>query len=797
MLLTRHTQELRESGLNDETIDVSGIYSVIDPIEASQIVNWQGVSKRLVPAIVFPFRHADGTLNGFARLKPDKPVPTGDGPAKYLQPRRGGLHAYFTRRAVDAIRVAGSIFVLLEGEKKGLAVHQAGYAAIALTGVQAWRTGKEPNGEPKLISDLGGIDWAGHTIVICFDTDEKRKPGVNIARAQLARAMDRRGAKVILLDLPLGPRCEDGRPEKMGADDFIVRYGEQAFRDLVESALQDTPPNRSLDDYRQDMAVDRVASVAVPGVYQDTSPPGSGKSHADAEAMQVASSSLVVLPTHSNCKELEITLDSQGIDATAYPQLSKKTCENYAEAEEAMGYGLSVSSAVCLTCLSMNGCEYHLVMTLASEATHSICTHRRAELSFESVAKGRKYISIHEDAISVLQGESEFSSGLATIATIADAARMKVMGREDKTLAHFFHKMAEAACWLQEQLRGAETTSSLPVPSPAGKPIGVDVRLLNAIREVKLSPYPESLQICRGLASGEIDRLHVRVDTIFTKGKETAIRRSIVATTVNTLPDDAAIWFNDATADPEEIEEIIDRPIINLTPKGRLATLHDVLQVPLDITKGTSPKTFVAVLRGVLAAFPGYHQIGVICDRKHVPLIQGTAKKGVVLDEASRDRIAKIEHFRSGMGRGSNSWLDVCDFIIVFGTPRVPPLAIKNRLLLPGNTGAAARDGEWGWDAWSGVTQSGKRIVVKCRGYADHDWHSAHRRIVAAELLQGVGRGRAVCENGIPVVVVTTEELGVRLVDFEVKPVVDLDHKIMLALAELSEHFPKGLEKGS
>jgi hypothetical protein len=87
-----------------------------------------------------------------------------------------------------------------------------------------------------------------------------------------------------------------------------------------------------------------------------------------------------------------------------------------------------------------------------------------------------------------------------------------------------------------------------------------------------------------------------------------------------------------------------------------------------------------------------------------VPTIMGTARKGPALPESIRQRIVKIEHHRSGLRRGSNSWLDDCDAILVVGTPRVPPAVIRTRLIQHGLTAAAARDGEWGRDYWSGVT---------------------------------------------------------------------------------------------
>jgi hypothetical protein len=238
------------------------------------------------------------------------------------------------------------------------------------------------------------------------------------------------------------------------------------------------------------------------------------------------------------------------------------------------------------------------------------------------------------------------------------------------------------------------------------------------------------------------------------------------------LPANRTIWINDATANPSEIEVLACRPVIDQTPKGRLKRRHEILQVPLDIKKSTSPSVFTEILRGVIAVYPRSNRIGVICHQKHVAAVLGNGG-GANLDPALRSRITKVEHFRSGEGRGSNTWIRDCDLILVIGTPRVPPSAVKQRLIQSGKPSAATRDGEWTRDWWSGVDRSGKRHTIRTLAYCDWDWHEAHRAIVHAELQQAVGRGRAICDNGVPVVVVSNEPLGYKLLDVEVGKVND------------------------
>ncbi len=63
--------------------------------------------------------------------------------------------------------------------------------------------------------------------------------------------------------------------------------------------------------------------------------------------------------------------------------------------------------------------------------------------------------------------------------------------------------------------------------------------------------------------------------------------------------------------------------------------------------------------------------------------------------------------------------------------------------------------------------------------------HAVHQSVVSPELIQSVGRGRAICEHGIPVVVVTTEDLEYTLADWKCYPVTD-------SMMELTRMFPIG-----
>ncbi|HBN75169.1 MAG TPA: hypothetical protein DD473_04995, partial [Planctomycetaceae bacterium] len=62
-------------------------------------------------------------------------------------------------------------------------------------------------------------------------------------------------------------------------------------------------------------------------------------------------------------------------------------------------------------------------------------------------------------------------------------------------------------------------------------------------------------------------------------------------------------------------------------------------------------------------------------------------------------------------------------------------------------------------------TTSGTELKVTGRGYWNPIWRKAHRAIVRAGLVQAIGRGRGILKNGCDVVVLSTEECGLQVVD--------------------------------
>jgi hypothetical protein len=270
--------------------------------------------------------------------------------------------------------------------------------------------------------------------------------------------------------------------------------------------------------------------------------------------------------------------------------------------------------------------------------------------------------------------------------------------------------------------------------------------------------------------------------------------RKLVGVTQLGLPADAVVWLGDATGSREELERVLGRPVVDMTPEGRLEPLQDVLQIvpSRDVTKRTEAATALPLLRAVLHDHPQYKRVGLITHMNKAKELQK------LLEEPYKGRLAHVSHFHSGLSRGSNVWIEECDCLVVLGTPRVGDQAVRQRLIRLGKRHAASRtrkEAGWEMDWWSAVTVSGRRLTVKSKHHTDHDWHAAYCHLVRSELIQAVGRGRGILPEGIPVIVVTTENLaphgecgdidgrgGPRVADTILVPLTDAQAKVLRCL---------------
>jgi hypothetical protein len=241
-----HLEDLRQSGLSDETLDVCGIRSAPEKDVRRKLRR----RKKLSPGIEFPYTALNGE-GDFSRFKlDDPPVGKNGRPCKYLSPVGAPNHLYIAPTLYrEILNDVTRDLLLTEGEKKTLAAIQAGFACIGLAGVWCWRGKNSQTGHSEPIPDLDHIAWKRRNVYIVFDSDLAENAGVRRAEWMLAQELQRRGAIVRVVRLPDG-----AGGQKVGLDDFLVLHGDRGsdeLRRLIQEAQNPEDPTSADHPYRE------------------------------------------------------------------------------------------------------------------------------------------------------------------------------------------------------------------------------------------------------------------------------------------------------------------------------------------------------------------------------------------------------------------------------------------------------------------------------------------------------------------------------------------------------------------
>jgi putative DNA primase/helicase len=235
-VLPHHLAELRASGLSEETIRGAGIHSETNYDEIASLLEWKP-PKKMAPVLVFPVLRADGTPTGYAYVKPDHPRKVADKVVKYEAPRGRPARVYVPPKTHSALEDVTTELLITEGQKKALCADQHGFRCLGLAGVWNWKDSQSE----VLSNGLVMIRWDGRPVIVVFDSDAACKPRVREAEMRLAAALVAQGARVKIARLPPGPPDADGKPTKVGLDDFLVAHGPGALRKLLSEAEEPEP----------------------------------------------------------------------------------------------------------------------------------------------------------------------------------------------------------------------------------------------------------------------------------------------------------------------------------------------------------------------------------------------------------------------------------------------------------------------------------------------------------------------------------------------------------------------------
>lgn len=187
-----HFDDLRRSGLTDETIQQAGIYSV-RPADIGKKLG--GGDAGIISLLAFPYPGCDGFERYRCFYEDGKTGP------KYRQPK-GTPNRLYIPPSFDLRD--DSPLLIVEGEKKALALVQAGYQVVGLGGVWNWCERAEGYKRPKEsrpIPDLDLVNWQ-RPVTILFDSDGHENRNVRLAAFRLARELAGRGAKTTITFIP-------------------------------------------------------------------------------------------------------------------------------------------------------------------------------------------------------------------------------------------------------------------------------------------------------------------------------------------------------------------------------------------------------------------------------------------------------------------------------------------------------------------------------------------------------------------------------------------------------------------
>lgn len=239
-LSLEHYRVLSEgSGITDEVIELRPYKTVTEPKELLAL-GFSRIQANNVPGLLLPVNCTDGT-NGLAVYRPDLPRVVQDRNKrnrdgsfkekviKYEMPPRVGVRLDCPRicRSNGGIVDPDKPLWITEGQKKADALASRGLIAIALLGVWNFK-GQNTFGGVSLLADFDYVTWKSRDVRIVFDSDVMVKPGVRKALERLTEHLQRKGAHVAAVYLPMN----DG--EKVGVDDYLRVHSVEDLEGLIE-----------------------------------------------------------------------------------------------------------------------------------------------------------------------------------------------------------------------------------------------------------------------------------------------------------------------------------------------------------------------------------------------------------------------------------------------------------------------------------------------------------------------------------------------------------------------------------
>lgn len=195
-LAPQHLQDLKASGLTEETIRIQRIRSV-PPGMISRLTGFDvaGASS----AMLIPFPDPFGGFMDHVRIRVFPPLTDRAGHSiKYLQPRRSGVRLFFPLpQMAEALNGPAPLW-LVEGEKKALAVAQLGLPAVGFCGIEGWHL----TGSRQLLPDFLWLRLGARVVELLPDGDWQTNENVRRGVSGFLEALEAQGVLARLVRLP-------------------------------------------------------------------------------------------------------------------------------------------------------------------------------------------------------------------------------------------------------------------------------------------------------------------------------------------------------------------------------------------------------------------------------------------------------------------------------------------------------------------------------------------------------------------------------------------------------------------
>jgi len=233
-LSKEHYKHLSKSGITDEVIKERGYFTYWGKSDPRIIKAGFTKDQVRAPGIAIPWHHPDGT-NGMIQLRPDNPrTDQSFKSIKYESPKGIPNLIDCPKRCLPQIIDPAIPLWITEGAKKADALASRGQCALNCNGVWGWKAKNEFGASTPLFTDMSLVAWEGREVWFAFDADVKTNQNVRLAQQQFSELVNRKGAHVKFLDLPMGDRGE-----KTGVDDFLASG--KLIEDLMSLLSDDLP----------------------------------------------------------------------------------------------------------------------------------------------------------------------------------------------------------------------------------------------------------------------------------------------------------------------------------------------------------------------------------------------------------------------------------------------------------------------------------------------------------------------------------------------------------------------------